>query len=229
MSDDWFDDPTDPPAPSLSVVSSGDDEDWFTASPVDPAPQTGAPPPARLRRRPRLRAPSIAFAAAVTTVAGAAIALALVLVPTDTPPAASLSPAVAAPPPVSTSTTPWCADLAGGEPISVTSPDRGMAAIAAFEQAYYGRRNAAAARAHVAPDARVGTVEELAAGIATVPAGTTHCVLAQQIQPGIYAVDLFARLGGARLDRYPQTITTIDAADAPSGALITSILPREAK
>ncbi|WP_433717295.1 hypothetical protein ACQP2U_43195 (plasmid) [Nocardia sp. CA-084685] len=244
--DDWFATPdteldttttssTDPvptaaaATPALSVVTE-DDADWFdTVAP--PARVSTSPPPRRAKPAGRNRNSVLAVAAAVAAlVAVTAIVVAVVvgaLIHEDSTEITLPSTSVPAPP-ANTVTPPWCTGLAAGEPAAVSSPDPSIATIAAFEQAYYGARNAAAARAYVSTDARVGSVEELAAGIATVPAGTTHCVLAARIQPGLYAVDLFARRSvGGQLDHYPQTITTIDAASAPQGALITSILARE--
>ncbi|MFE3228572.1 hypothetical protein [Nocardia sp. NPDC059228] len=47
--------------------------------------------------------------------------------------------------------------------------------IAAFEFAYYHQRSADAAMRLLAPDAGIA-LEPLTAGIASIPAGTTHCV-----------------------------------------------------
>jgi len=143
------------------------------------------------------------------------------------PPAAATGPTAAPVPP-------WCHSFAAGDTVSTSAADNGLAAIAAFEDAYYGatstegaRASAEAARAHVAVDAQVGSVDDLAAGIASVPIGTDHCVLASTVHPGLYRVDIFARQPDGHLDHFKQTIATVSHPDAPHGALITSIIARE--
>lgn len=227
---DWFDEPPDPSpvvvAPPLSVVSA--DGDWFEGSSVPDAEEV---PASRSPRRPRQGVLAVAACLAILALAGTLVAATLLSSAPDTKQRdLTLVPSA----PTSVPPDPWCRDLAAGQPVSTSSPDVGAAAIAGFEDAYYSagsaeaaRAHAEAARAHVAADARVGSVDELAAGIASVPAGTVHCVLAQQVQPGLYRVDLYARRPNGQLDHFKQTIATVTSASAPLGALITSILPRE--
>lgn len=244
--------PTATPGVALSVVHNHDPDpapssapDWFDDIPQPafagkPEQPVTAPAPAqpgrgrRTPRRPRLGQGGHAVVYAVIGLlalgTAAAVVISTVLPDNDTG-SMTLPPTSAAPSASSAAESgdAWCARLAGGEVISEASADHGKAAIAGFENGYYVARNANTARANVAPDARVGSVQDLTAGINTVPAGTTHCVLAQQVAPGIYAVDIFARRPDGVLDHHPQTITTIDAPQAPHGALITSVETREEK
>ncbi|MGW6332197.1 hypothetical protein [Nocardia rhamnosiphila] len=95
-------------------------------------------------------------------------------------------------------------------------------AITAFEAAYYRQRDAAAALRWVAPEAGISP-EALAAGIASIPAGTRHCVAVTPLANGVAEVHLAeARLGGQRID-YLQLINLRDTADGP---IITNIQNR---
>ncbi|MFC9895699.1 hypothetical protein ACFVMC_18600 [Nocardia sp. NPDC127579] len=58
----------------------------------------------------------------------------------------------------------------------VGSADSGPGAIFAFQYAFYVDRSAEKARALIAPDAAVSSIEALQQGIDSVPTGTTHCV-----------------------------------------------------
>ncbi|MFD6401150.1 hypothetical protein [Nocardia sp. NPDC060249] len=248
--DDWFDtdvtsdvgdtdetthsDPT--AARALSVVNNTDsDDDWFTAAAPEPAaPTTAEIPTPRTASAPARRrgvVVAVGALAALLALAGGAAVLVAAAMPGDTqnltiPESATptLVPATPTPAP------PWCSGLAAGEPASTSASDPGAATIAGFETAYYERRDAGLARSYVAADAHVGSIEELGAGIASVPSGTRHCVLTTRLQPGLYAVDLFTRtaVGGA-LEQIRQTITTVDSPTGPKGALITSISAREGK
>ncbi|WP_107661064.1 hypothetical protein [Nocardia suismassiliense] len=232
MSDDWFDespDPTYAPTPSLSVVSrhEQDDQDWFDTSPepATPAPEASKPPVARLRRRPRRRPPlPVVIIGALTATGTIVVCAAMLMRPASPAPPNLADPTTTAA--TSSAVKPWCTEIGAGQPVSMTATEPGLAAIAAFEKAYYLDRDAVTARLHVAADARVGSVDQLKAGIDTVPAGTTHCVLATPVQPGMWSVELYTRRPDGTLEHFPQTITTIAAATAPKGALITAILPR---
>ncbi|MFI8977296.1 hypothetical protein ACIGO9_30745 [Nocardia asteroides] len=245
MADDWFTDETpaaeaatsEPSAPLALVPTTerAETDDWFTTS-GPTLTETAAPQPIRrVGRREPVPTPSQRPLWPLIAAIGAAGAImvggGVIAVSSMTPDAAPQPPT-----PVAATTTPaadpklWCSAMAPGEVATVTSPDPGTATIAGFDAAYYERRDAALARAWVAPDARVGSVEELGAGIATVPTGTSHCVITAKQAPGLYNVDVFTRAphGGA-LQRYRQTITTVDSTSSPKGALITSIIAREGK
>lgn len=121
----------------------------------------------------------------------------------------------------------WCAGLAPGEPATVDSPDPGAAAIAGFEDAYYGARDGAKARTFVAENARVGSAEVLTRGITeSIPVGTTHCVVANRTGEGAYAVDLFERRPDGATTRYRQVVTTVALSGSPTGEVITGISKR---
>ncbi|MEU7631870.1 hypothetical protein AB0C34_18050 [Nocardia sp. NPDC049220] len=241
MSDDWFSDvPADDPAPppetavALSVVPDiTSDQDWFTSPTAEPTPEPASPTP---RPRPRRHgvhggrnvSPAIVGLVALLGLGVAGVTLVLQALPDDND--SVMAPLPTAPASAtSTPVTPWCAKLGPGQPITASSSDPGWRTIAAFEQAYYIDRNAVAARNLVTPDARVGSVEDIAAGITTVPPGTTHCELAQTVERGIHAVDLYARRPDGTLEHYQQTITTIDAPNSPTGALITGVVERNGK
>ncbi|SDE20976.1 hypothetical protein [Rhodococcus tukisamuensis] len=122
----------------------------------------------------------------------------------------------------------WCAGLAPGEPATVDSPDPGAAAIAGFEDAYYGARDGAKARTFVAENARVGSAEVLTRGITeSIPVGTTHCVVVKRTGEGAYAVDLFERRPDGATTRYRQAVTTVGKSGSPTGEVITAISRRE--
>ncbi|MGV9836471.1 hypothetical protein ACWDUL_20110 [Nocardia niigatensis] len=236
------------PAASLSVVRAAEPgEDWFTGSPADPTPPPPLPgmnPAQPVRRRTSRRRwwPSSPLArAGVAATATTTVLIAIIAAisglrpaghPVTAPPAATTTPAKTTPT-VTATTAPagmWCAGLGEGTTATATSPDPGMAVIAAFETAYYTTRDAGAARKLVTPDGRVGTVDELSAGIATVPPGTSPCVLVTRLDTGLYAADVFARHpSGGEFDHFRQTITTTADPQAPQRQLITSITERDTK
>ncbi|WP_051047568.1 hypothetical protein [Nocardia asiatica] len=95
----------------------------------------------------------------------------------DTPDPVTAIPTLTAAPPT---TTPHlsgaCTGLSGQTVTDSAGDTHSVAgAIAAFEHAYYVQRSAEAAMRLVAPEAGL-VAEALAAGIASVPAGATHCV-----------------------------------------------------
>ncbi len=129
--------------------------------------------------------------------------------------------ATAAPASASSTTEGACTGLSGtvvtdrdGDPATVPG------LIAAFEAAYYIHRNAEAALRLVAPEAGI-TVEGLTVGIASIPAGTTHCVAITPISATTATVHI-AELhpDRTRLD-YLQLINTRPA-DTGTGLLISN-------
>ena len=147
--------------------------------------------------------------------------------------ASTTSAAPAAPatvgPPVSPTAAPsqWCSGEAAGAPVHASDTDPGTAAIARFEDAYYLDRDAGEARKAVAPDATtVGTVEQIASGIAQIPTGTEHCVLAAPTAQGSYAVDIFERRPDGTERHYKQLITTAPAPAPGIGSVLTTIATR---
>ncbi|UGT53980.1 hypothetical protein [Nocardia asteroides] len=179
----WVDLPQTP-APELRLVAdtgSGDDPDepvlpeefWFsrirtTLSPDDaaPGPRSGT---ALVDRLPR--GAWAALAATVAVLAG------VLLVATEkTGDGGGPVRATAAPPSPTTPPQGPCAGLTG-EVVTESAGDPATLAgvIASFEAAYYIHRDAARAMPLLAPESGI-TVEGLAAGIASVPPGTRHCV-----------------------------------------------------
>lgn len=84
----------------------------------------------------------------------------------------------------------------------------GVDAIFGFQHAYYVERSAAAARTLTAPDAAVGSVEKLQAGIDTIPVGATHCLRITETAPDTYRVVLTQRSPGLPADVWVQTVRT---------------------
>ncbi|WP_051047461.1 hypothetical protein [Nocardia asiatica] len=243
--DDWFGDDTPGQAAAsrqkspvaLTVVPDDPataDHDWFTGAPapITPAAAASEPSPSPRNRGGRNMSWAVVGITVLLLLGVAGVSAALLMSSDDnatTTATAPITTATSGSAATASSATDvaWCAKLGSGQPVTTTSTEPGWRAIAAFERAYYIERNAATARSFVSPDARVGSVEDLAAGINTVPPGTVHCVLAQNIGHGIHAVELFARRPDGTLDHYRQTITTVDAAQSPTGALITGVVARD--
>lgn len=141
---------------------------------------------------------------------------------TVAPPAISVaaspaSPAATAP------ASPACAGLGGPQGTIVT--DRGgdrdtlIGVIAAFEQGYYAQRSVAALTPLLAPDAGLDPAR-LAAGIASIPIGTRHCVAITPVSSNaadVHIVELHP--DGTRVD-YLQLL---DARIAAGATVITNI------
>ncbi|MBY8855388.1 hypothetical protein K7711_02760 [Nocardia sp. CA2R105] len=184
---------------------------------TEPAPgREPSPPPSRRRgtmRRVPLRCwAALAAVAAVTVgvVAGA-----------HGPhhPAGTQASAASAPTSTSTAGVGVCAGLSGavvtehgGDPATVPG------VIATFEDAYYTQRNAEAAMRVVAPESGI-TQQSLAAGIATIPAGTLHCVAVTPITVNTANVHLVEVHPDRKRVDYLQVINTISG---PSGGLLIS-------
>ncbi|MCP2298360.1 hypothetical protein APR11_004805 [Nocardia amikacinitolerans] len=147
---------------------------------------------------------------------GAAIAILtgiLVGTATDSRDAGQQVQATAAPPsPTTTAQGGPCAGLSGevvtdraGDPTTLAG------VIASFESAYYIDRDASKAMPLLAPETGI-TAEALAAGIASIPPGTRHCVAITPIAPttaNVHIVEL--RPDRTRVD-YLQLINTRPAA-----------------
>jgi hypothetical protein len=86
--------------------------------------------------------------------------------------------------------------------------DTGPNAVLGFDYAYFVMRDAAAARNFVAPTAAISPVDRLQAGIATVPAGTQHCLSIAADGPDRFLVDLTTRHGHDEPSSYRQIVTT---------------------
>ncbi|MEV6362172.1 hypothetical protein [Nocardia asteroides] len=95
--------------------------------------------------------------------------------------------------------------------------------IAAFEHAYYVERSAEAALKLVSPDAGLAP-DRLAAAIAALPLGTTHCVGITSIADNTTEVHLVElRPDGRRFD-YLQLINV--AASGSAGLVVSNIQKR---
>ncbi|MFI6779194.1 hypothetical protein [Nocardia sp. NPDC050412] len=142
----------------------------------------------------------------------------------DRPDTTAVIPTSTASPPTTTSPPGGACTGLSGQTVTDTAGDTHSlpGVIAAFEHAYYRQRSAETALGLVAPEAGL-TVEGLAAGIASIPIGTTHCVAITPIAEGTAEVHLVERHpDGQRID-YLQLI---NVGSAPDGVVITNIQKR---
>ncbi|MFX0581125.1 hypothetical protein [Nocardia nepalensis] len=98
--------------------------------------------------------------------------------------------------------------------------DSGPQAITAFEASYYVARDAGQARAVVSSDAAVPSIDQIQAGIDSVPPGTTYCVQIHPLESGQYLVELTEIRPGQAGMTWRQRISTIEI---DGHAMITSI------
>ncbi|MGF6886318.1 hypothetical protein ABIA39_000285 [Nocardia sp. GAS34] len=198
------------PVPELT-----DQDTWFIP-PSDPVAEDA---PVRTHRRVR-RVPVRAWAALAACAAVVFGVLAAVLDPTHPPGSRAGKPASTASPRTSPRVSGACAGLSGtvvtdraGDPATVAG------VIATFEAAYYDTRSGEQAARLLAPEAGI-TPQALGAGIASIPAGTTHCVSITLIAPATADVHLAeVHPDGTRVD-YLQLINT---RPTPGGMLITHV------
>ncbi|PKV98934.1 hypothetical protein [Nocardia fluminea] len=129
--------------------------------------------------------------------------------------------ATAAPPSPTTTAQGPCAGLSGtvvtdraGDPSTL----EGL--IASFEAAYYIDRDAGKATGLLAPETSI-TAEGLAAGIASIPPGTRHCVAITPIAPGTATVHIAEVHPDRKRVDYLQLINTRPA-DTGGGLLISN-------
>ncbi|MGW5917524.1 hypothetical protein ACWFPY_00905 [Nocardia fluminea] len=232
----WVDLPQVPP--ELGVVAgngtgrafdepdewSSPEEVWFSALREADAPDTAATSPVS-RGWPGIgyRLPRGAWAAL-----GAIIAiLGGVLVGTgnDDRDAGQQLPSTAVPPSSSAVPQGPCAGLSG-EVVTDRAGDPATLAgvIASFEAAYYIDRDAAKAMAVLAPETGI-TVEGLAAGIASIPPGTRHCVSITPITPTTANVHIAELHPDRKRVDYLQLINTRPA-DTGGAQLISNFQKR---
>lgn len=215
-----IDEPTDP-----DNTTTEQDKRWqwlpqpFPAVPPSAAVASATRPPTRTIPRHVWVGLTAVLGIATALVTAGVAALAdeettAAVVPTGTagPPASAAPPARA------------CTGLSGQVVTDTVGDTRDTAGIiATFEHAYYSQRDAEAALRLVAPEAGLKP-DTLAAGIDTVPAGTTHCVAITEITTGtaeVHVVEL--RPDGQRID-YLQLINTRHQPGA--GAVIVNIQKR---
>ncbi|GEM31469.1 hypothetical protein NN3_24760 [Nocardia neocaledoniensis NBRC 108232] len=197
------------------------EEFWFDLDRIRTTPDAAdtAPVP---RRGTGLadRLPRSAWAALAATVA---VLAGVLLLPTGTSgDIGAQVPSTAAPP---SSTTPVQGPCTGltGEVVTESAGDPATLAgvIASFEAAYYIHRDAGKAMPLLAPESGI-TFEGLAAGIASVPPGTRHCVAITPIAPTAANVHIAEiRPDRTRTD-YLQLINTRPA-DTGGALLISNV------
>lgn len=83
----------------------------------------------------------------------------------------------------------------------------GAGVIAAWNYAYYVRRDAIAARALATPNSSVVPAEQLQPFIDDIPIGTNYCVRTKALSQDVYLVDL-SELRPDGVHRITQTVTT---------------------
>ncbi|MEV6140480.1 hypothetical protein AB0L63_31460 [Nocardia sp. NPDC051990] len=196
--------PTEPTA--LQPVSDATDDantdgnewQWINQPPRPPVPsgswRTRVPRRVWLGLGVALGAAAVLVAVGINSVA-------------DQPDTVPAIPTLTADPPTTTPPPGGACTGLAGQIITDTEGDTHSLAgvIAAFEYAYYAQRSAEAALRFVAPEAGLAP-EALAAGIASIPAGTTHCVAITPIADGAAEVHLAERHpDGQRVD-YLQLI-----------------------
>ncbi|WP_194817925.1 hypothetical protein [Nocardia sp. XZ_19_385] len=205
-----------------------DEWEWLAHAATDPQP-SGAN-----NTEPRRGMPMPPVAVWLTIAFGIAATIAVVAVLAPTSPQqdreAAAEPTVAlaststvqpsSPP--ATPSSPACTGLAGSL-VTATTASSGssvMQAISGFEHAYYVARDVEAALRWLAPGAGIAP-EPLAAGIASIPFGTEHCVAITAIAETAATVHLVeVRPDGQRID-YLQVINVRPTGDG--SAVITNI------
>ncbi|MEV0359375.1 hypothetical protein AB0H71_25295 [Nocardia sp. NPDC050697] len=160
-------------------------------------------------------------------VAGVAIAVLIgvvVVTPTGSRDTGQQVQSTAAPPSPSTAVQGPCAGLSG-EVVTDRAGDPATLAgvIASFEAAYFIDRDVSKAMPLLAPETGI-TADALAAGIASIPPGTRHCVAISEIAPGTATVHIAeVHPDRTRVD-YLQLINTrpADTADTGTALLISN-------
>lgn len=99
--------------------------------------------------------------------------------------------------------------------------ESGIAAILAFQHAYYVARSGDQARTLLTSDAVAPSAAAIQAGIDSTPVGTTHCV---EITPGAFAGQYLVKITAFRPDSAPSTYTPqlVGTAEVGKKTLITS-------
>ena len=117
----------------------------------------------------------------------------------------------------------WCAQQPGGEVASADSADPDLAVIARIEDAYYRSRDVGAASAQLADGIDLDPAA-FAGAVAAIPAGTEHCVLADEAAPSQFRVTVIERRPGGEQKRFLSSMTTAPATTADT-AVIAAIGP----
>lgn len=85
----------------------------------------------------------------------------------------------------------------------------GAGVIAAFNYAYYNRRDAVAARELATPTSTVSAAPQLQTHIDKLPEGTNYCLRTVELSDGVFLVDLSVMRPGVPVERGTQTVTTV--------------------
>ncbi|MFE3318116.1 hypothetical protein [Nocardia sp. NPDC059195] len=197
--DDWLVALGDPPGTAAIDTMSG----WWTGL--------------------RYRMPVVAWAALAATVA--LLAGVLTVGNGDTGDTGQQVQATAAPPSLTTTAQGPCAGLSGTvvtDRAGDSSTVEGL--IASFEAAYYIDRDAGKATGLLGPETGI-TSEALAAGIASIPAGTRHCVAITPITPSTANVHIAELHPDRKRIDYLQLINTRPA-DTGTALLISNFQKR---
>lgn len=189
---------------------------WLVALPRTPdIADTGVSPPWRGRWRHGLSSRAWGVSGAVVAALVGAVAVSA----TQSGDVGEPVRATAAPPSATSTAEGACTGLSG---TVVTDRDGDTTTvaglIASFEAAYYIHRNAEAAMRLLAPESGIAA-EGLAAGIASIPPGTTHCVSITPISASTATVQVSeVRPDRQRID-YLQLVNT---RPGEAGALLIS-------
>ncbi|MBC2641120.1 MULTISPECIES: hypothetical protein [unclassified Rhodococcus (in: high G+C Gram-positive bacteria)] len=202
----WFPPFASAPAPGSTVPAAAPEQPpaptWLT-----PGDESGSIPPLRDGRGRQTFAAAGAAAAVIAVVAGVV----------------AVSTSHSGGSPVAAADSGWCVESRDGATVVGNGPggtSDGVAAILAFDHAYYAERSGAKARVVVAPDAPVGSADTIQGGIDSVPEGTEHCLAITETAPARYAVTLSELRPDGSTTRYEQVVTT---AERDGRTYITSI------
>ncbi|WP_157116567.1 hypothetical protein [Nocardia vaccinii] len=219
--------PRTPPGPDQDSVPELDLD-------ADPAPQSPAedgwyqPPPEREQphsphaRRGGGRGLRLRGWAALVALAAVTIGV-LAATHTTHQPGPRTSPATVLRAGTTTPASGVCAGLSGAVvTTSAGNPATLEGVIATFEAAYYSARSAPDALRVVAPEAGI-TEQGLAAGIASIPPGTTHCVAITPVTANTATVHLVELHPDQHRVDYLQVINTIPAPNPGGGLLISHV------
>ncbi|MGV9678766.1 hypothetical protein ACWDSJ_26080 [Nocardia sp. NPDC003482] len=204
------------PNPDPASQTEPDSDEWTWLDRTDGSADAAADGTGSRRRR----SPRMWLVIAVVGAIGV-LGVIGVLAPGDSGRQAASSTVTAGPP---TTTVPAVATACAGLTGNVVTDGRGdtnspAGVIAVFEAGYYRARSAAEALRVVGPEAGLAP-DALAAGIASIPEGTTHCVAITPLSDtaaNVHLVELHP--DGQRVD-YLQVINT---RAGESGFVITNI------
>nr|WP_232542418.1 hypothetical protein [Nocardia bovistercoris] len=173
-----------------------------TLPPLHKGKRKRKPPPRRSRGRPLLVG-SVALVGSLATAAVVLVYTTQVMAPQQA--ATAGDPVLGGGPGCEATRT---AQLVRGNGIGSTA--NGPDVVLAFQHAYYVSRSGAEARALATVDAAVPAADVIGGGIASVPAGTQHCVLITPLADGRYDVVITEARPDAPMRTYRQFVTVAD-------------------